>query len=91
MRGRQCDSKPRLACRYHKSYNKGTLRTWSQPGPSPSRGGQLFAMATSQAQLICFRALTTNTHSPQPAGLCLPASHGWWGEQEGAEVIEMLF
>lgn len=75
---------------------QGTLGTWSQPGPSPSRGGQLSAMATSQAQLVCFRMLTTNTQAPQPPNSwasvsLLPWLLGLRGEQEGAEVIEMLF
>lgn len=54
-------------------------------------------MATSQAQLVCFRMLTTNTQTSQPPNSwasvsLLPWLMGLEGrEQEGAEVIEMLF
>lgn len=37
-----------------------------QANTLPEASRELSAEATSQAQLICFRALTTNTQAPKP-------------------------
>ena len=93
MKRKKCTPSLQLAFCYNKSI---ILCTRDQvlalgPSPSPKQGGHLSAMATSQTQLICFRTLTTNTQTPKPLGPCLPPPMADGGEQEGAEVIEMLF
>ena len=90
---KKCSSNLQLAFCYNKPIISSTQDQVLALGPNPSlrQGGQLSAMATSQAQLICFRTLTTNTQTPKPVGLCLPPPMADGGEQEGAEVIEMLF
>lgn len=50
------------------------------PGPSQTppgaEEGSSPPVATGQAQLICFRTLTTNTQTPQTHGPLSPSSHG---------------
>lgn len=66
-------------------------RGCSGPRPSvqantlPEAIRELSAEATSQAQLICFRALTTNTQASKPQASLSPSLHSWAGGEGGAE------